>query len=106
MSILNRTIVVFALVIIGLSISVVAEAAGRRFQEPTPPYPYFEEEVVFQNRKQGVRLAGTLTLPLAKGPFPAVVLSSGSGPQDRDETVFGHKPFLILADHLTRLGIA
>jgi hypothetical protein len=51
-------------------------------------------------------LDGTLTIPEGTGPFPAVVLISGSGPQNRDEEIFGHKPFLVLADHLTRGGIA
>ena len=51
-------------------------------------------------------LAGTLTLPQGEGPFPAAILISGSGPQDRDESVFGHQPFLVLADHLTKQGIA
>src|SRR5262249_22610129 len=49
---------------------------------------------------------GTLTVPRPGGPFPAVLLITGSGPQDRDEAVAGHKPFLILADHLTRQGVA
>jgi hypothetical protein len=53
-----------------------------------------------------VTLAGTLTLPAGKGPHPAVVLITGSGPQDRDETLMGHKPFLVLADHLSRRGVA
>ena len=79
---------------------------ARRPQEPTKPYPYTEEEVAATNAKAGVTLAGTLTLPRGEGPFPAVVLISGSGPQDRDETVFGHKPFLVLADDLTRRGVA
>ena len=78
----------------------------RRPQEPVKPYPYDEEEVVVDNAKGGVKLAGTLTLPRTAGPFPAVVLISGSGPQDRDETIFGHRPFLVLADDLTRRGIA
>lgn len=77
-----------------------------RPQEPRRPYPYREEAVSFENRGADVVLAGTLTLPDGAGPHPAVVLISGSGPQDRDETVFGHKPFLVLADHLTRHGIA
>jgi pimeloyl-ACP methyl ester carboxylesterase len=76
----------------------------KRPQEPKRPYPYAEEEVVVTNGE--VTLAGTLTLPRATPPFDAVVLISGSGPQDRDETIFGHKPFLVLADHLTRRGIA
>ncbi|MGH9881935.1 MAG: alpha/beta hydrolase family protein [Pyrinomonadaceae bacterium] len=106
MSALNRTIVAFALVIMKLTICDAFTVNGRRPQEPRPPYPYYAEEVVFENEKYGVRLAGTLTLPLSKGPFPAVVLCTGTGPQDRDETVFGHKPFLLLADYFTRLGIA
>ena len=78
----------------------------KRPQEPVRPYPYREEDVTFPGGGSGIRLAGTLTLPEGKGPFPAVVLMSGSGPQDRDEAVMGHKPFLVLADHLTRAGIA
>jgi uncharacterized protein len=62
--------------------------------------------VTYENRKDGVRLAGTLTIPRSKGPFPAVLLITGSGGQNRDETIAGHRPFLVLADHLTRLGIA
>jgi len=83
------------------------EASGpARPQRPVPPFPYEVEEVRFPNPEAGIELAGTLTLPPGEGPWPAVVLISGSGPQDRDETVFGHKPFAVLADHLTRRGIA
>ena len=78
----------------------------RRPQEPKKPYPYQEEEVVYENKEAVVKLAGTLTIPGQEGPFPAVLLISGSGPQDRDETLFGHHPFLVLADYLTRHGIA
>jgi len=78
----------------------------RRPQEPKKPYPYAEDTVRIENRAAGVSLAGTLTKPSAGGPFPAVLLITGSGPEDRDETVFGHRPFLVLADHLTRQGIA
>lgn len=76
-------------------------------QTPVPPFPYREEEVIFENKKAGVRLSGTLTIPAeANGNgYPAVVLISGSGPQDRDETLFGHKPFAVIADHLTRRGM-
>lgn len=74
-----------------------------RPQEPKPPFPYHIEEVMFQNG--AVNLAGTLTLPQGDGPFPAVLLISGSGLQDRDETLVGHKPFWVLADHLSRAGI-
>jgi len=77
-----------------------------RPQTPEPPYPYVEEEIVFPNVGAGFDLAGTLTIPDGDGPFPAVVLISGSGPQDRDEQLAGHRPFLVLADHLARAGIA
>lgn len=68
--------------------------------------PYLSEEVRFANSKAGIELSGTLTLPNSSGPFPAMVLISGSGPQNRDEEVLGHRPFRVLADHLTRNGIA
>lgn len=77
-----------------------------RPQEPKRPYPYKEEEVRVENKPAGVTLAGTLTTPSAGGPFTAVVLITGSGAQDRDEALLGHKPFLIIADYLTRCGIA
>ena len=77
-----------------------------RPQEPKKPYPYIEEEVIYENGKAGIKLAGTLTLPNSEGPFPAVMLITGSGAQDRNETVFGHRPFLVLANYLTRRGIA
>ena len=79
---------------------------ANRPQEPKKPYPYKEEEVEFENGAGGFKLAGTLTQPDSGGPFAAVVLISGSGPQNRDEQVFGHRPFLVLADYLTRQGIA
>ena len=77
-----------------------------RPQEPTKPYPYYSEDVKFENTKDKIVLAGTLTLPGKDGNYPAVVLISGSGPQNRDEELLGHKPFLVLADHLTKNGIA
>jgi fermentation-respiration switch protein FrsA (DUF1100 family) len=77
-----------------------------RPQEPKPPFPYLSEEVIFPGHEAGVELAGTLTMPEATGPFPAVILITGSGPQNRDEELLGHKPFLVLADYLTRQGIA
>ena len=69
------------------------------------PVPYYTEEVTFTNKRDGVTLAGTLTLPDKKGKYPVVVLISGSGQQDRDEEIKGHKPFLVIADHLARNGI-
>ncbi len=79
---------------------------ARRPQYPREPLPYKAIEVDFLGGNDDVVLAGTLTVPNGEGPFPAVVLISGSGPQDRDETVLGHKPFLVLSDYLTRNGIA
>ena len=77
-----------------------------RPQEPKPPFPYKEETVRYKNVEGGFELEGTLTLPEAEGPHAAVILVSGSGPQDRNEELMGHKPFLVLADYLTRNGIA
>lgn len=78
----------------------------RRPQTPTRPFPYTEEEVTFSSPAAGVTLAGTMTLPKGNGPFPAALLIGGSGPQDRDETIANHRPFLLIADALTRKGIA
>jgi hypothetical protein len=88
-------------------ICIAASAQEPRPQEPKPPFPYAQEEVRYPNpQADGVKLAGTLTKPKEGGPFAAVLLISGPGPQDRDETTAGHKPFLVLADYLTRRGIA
>ncbi len=76
----------------------------KRPQEPALPLPYEVSEHTYTNGD--VTLAGTLTKPEGDGPFPAAVLITGSGAQDRDESLVGHKPFLVLADHLTRNGIA
>jgi uncharacterized protein len=78
----------------------------RRPQTPAKPYPYREVELTFANAKAGVSLSGTLTVPRGAGPFPAAILLAGSGPLDRDAADSGHRPFLILADYLTRKGIA
>jgi uncharacterized protein len=77
-----------------------------RPQEPKPPFPYLSEEVTFPNTQAGITLGGTLTLPAKTGNFPAVIFISGSGPQDRNEELAGHKPFLVVADYLTKNGIA
>ncbi len=77
-----------------------------RPQVPKKPYPYIEEELVYDNKEAGITLAGILTLPPGKASSPAVLLISGSGPQDRNETIYNHRPFLVLADYLTRQGIA
>jgi pimeloyl-ACP methyl ester carboxylesterase len=91
-----------------ISAEEFAEYTARdRPQHPKPPFPYASEPLEIVNPDaDGVTLAATLTLPEGAGPHPAVVLVSGSGPQDRDETIFGHKPFWVLADDLTRRGVA
>jgi pimeloyl-ACP methyl ester carboxylesterase len=78
----------------------------RRPQNPVKPYPYRAEDLQYENPRAGIELAATLTIPPGKGPFPAAVLITGSGQQDRDESLLGHKPFLVLSDYLTRRGIA
>ncbi|QQT28049.1 alpha/beta hydrolase family protein [Sphingobacterium spiritivorum] len=78
----------------------------KRPQEPEGPFPYKEENVTFENPVSKVTLAGTLTLPAKGRNFPAVVLVTGSGPQNRDSELFGHKPFKLIADYLTRRGFA
>ncbi len=79
----------------------------KRPQEPQPPFSYYSEEVTFPNTKANVTLAGTLTLPKKqRGTIPAVILVAGSGPNDRNEEILGHKPFLVIADYLTHYGYA
>ena len=86
---------------------VEEEAAGAsRPQHPRPPFPYDARDVTYTNPIDNNTLAGTLTLPRGEGPHPAALLITGSGSQDRDESILGHKPFLVIADHLTRNGIA
>lgn len=77
-----------------------------RPQTPKPPFKYNSEEIEFQNKEAKIKLSGTFTYPEGEGSFPAVVLISGSGAQDRDETIFAHKPFFVIADCLTNNGIA
>ncbi|QIA09281.1 alpha/beta hydrolase [Draconibacterium halophilum] len=81
-------------------------AAPKRPQVPEKPYPYFEEEVVFENSKANIVLAGTFTRPVGSEKFPVVILISGSGRHDRDGSIPTHKPFLVLSDYLTRNNIA
>jgi uncharacterized protein len=88
-------------------------SSARPYQEPQRPFPYIEEDVQFESTYRGSRIAGTLTLPHSANKVPAVILIGGSGPQDRDGgpggsgvSKFRHKPQLVLADHLTRNGIA
>ena len=82
------------------------EGKAARPQDPKPPFNYRAVEVTFTNEKEGNTLAGTLTIPEGDGPFPAVVLVSGSGQQNRDEELMNHRPFWVIADYLSRRGIA
>lgn len=77
-----------------------------RPQEPKEPFPYSSEEVTYENEKAGIKLSGTITVPTADGKVPAVLLLSGSGQQGRDQDIGGHKPFWVIADYLSRNGIA
>nr|WP_315423049.1 alpha/beta hydrolase [uncultured Pedobacter sp.] len=81
------------------------QKSAKRPQTPKAPYPYYTEEVKFTNAKDSITLAGTLSLPADSGIYPVVILISGSGPQNRDEELFDHKPFLVISDYLTRKGI-
>lgn len=85
-----------------------AEAATplQRPQTPKPPFPYQEENVNYSNADMSINFGGTLTVPKSERPLPVVILITGSGQQDRNETLFGHQPFWVIADHLSRHGIA
>ncbi len=89
-----------------LSRDEIEKLGSNRPQEPKKPFPYRSEEVIFENKQAEILLAGTLTMPEEDGKYPAVVLISGSGQQNRDEELMGHKPFLVISDYLTRQGIA
>lgn len=91
---------------LNLSRKVIEKDTVKRPQEPAKPYSYYTEEVTFQNKQANITLAGTLSLPKKEGSFPVVVLITGSGPQNRDEELLGHKPFLVISDYLTKNGIA
>ncbi len=82
------------------------EAPKARPQDPQPPFNYRAEEVTFTNKKEGNTLSGTLTIPAGEGPFLAMVLVSGSGQQNRDEELMNHRPFWVIADYLSRRGVA
>jgi fermentation-respiration switch protein FrsA (DUF1100 family) len=89
-----------------LSKGKVEKEIIKRPQEPKKPYSYYTEDVVFESKVANINLAGTLSLPTKEGVFPAVILITGSGAQNRDEELLGHKPFLVIADYLTKNGIA
>ena len=91
---------------VNLSKEIVQKQVFSRPQEPKKPYPYYTEDVKFLNKTANITLAGTLSLPKKEGNFPAVILITGSGAENRDEEIFGHKPFLVLSDYLTKKGIA
>ncbi|MGD1894108.1 MAG: alpha/beta hydrolase family protein [Cyclobacteriaceae bacterium] len=106
---LKRTGIFIGLTIVILAVGAVMYIMYQihdRPQKPSRPYPYYTEDVAFENSSAGITLAGTLTLPSAQGNFPAAILISGSGPQNRDEEIAGHRPFLIIANHLTKQGVA
>lgn len=93
------------LVLRKMSQAEIDASTPKRPQIPVKPYPYEEQDVTFDNKAAaGVHIAGTLTIPKTGGTFPAVVLITGSGPQTRDQNVFGHPTFLVLSDYLTRKG--
>jgi len=90
-----------------LNLTKTEVEAHKRHQEPKGPFPYKIEEVRYENKKaDGIKLAGTLTIPDGEGKHPVVILISGSGAQDRDESILKHKPFWVLADYLSRNGYA
>jgi fermentation-respiration switch protein FrsA (DUF1100 family) len=91
---------------LNLSREAIEKPEIKRPQEPKEPFSYYSEEVTFTNTKDNIILSGTLTLPKKEGVFPVVILISGSGPQNRNEELLGHKPFLVLSDYLTKHGIA
>ncbi len=116
---IHKNIVVACTLLIGISYHVQVKgdyvnnktvnptpAKPLRHQEPQSPFPYNEREVSYENKEASVVLAGTLTIPQGNGPFPVVLLISGMGAIDRDGTFNDHKPLLVLADHLSRQGIA
>lgn len=78
----------------------------KRPQTPKPPYSYETQDIIFFNKDSSLRYGATLTYPKKGKKFPAVILITGSGQQDRDETLFEHKPFAVIADYLTKLGYA
>ena len=95
----------------GLSFSLIlkrGEEKLNRPQNPVAPYPYKTEEVAFKNVADGATLVGTLSYPIGykKGQTPVVLMVTGSGQENRDEEIFDHKPFLVIADYLARHGVA
>lgn len=81
-----------------------AAAVQNRPQTPVPPFPYESKDVTYHNANHSIQFGATVTKPFGAGPYPAVLLITGSGPQNRDEELFGHKPFAVIADDLARRG--
>ncbi len=79
-------------------------AGANRPQTPVPPFAYKSEDVIYNNKDKSIQYGATITIPNGNGPFPAIIMSTGSGQQNRDEELFGHKPFAVIADHLTKKG--
>lgn len=98
----------------GISLPLNLKPGGfelKRPQTPTEPFAYTTQEVVFMNDAEGAELSGTLTYPMnyenyKKGTVPVVLMVTGSGGQDRNEEIFSHKPFLVIADFFAKNGIA
>lgn len=105
----NKPLTCIAWIIFSIAVFTIScdrASKKKRPQDPGSPYGYYTEDVTFRNDSANITLAGTLTLPSKEGVYPAVILISGSGPQDRNSEFAGHRPFLVLADHLTTNGIA
>ncbi len=98
-----KNILIIQTFILGLNLSAFAQLS--KSQDPVGIIPYYTEDVVFENKEDEIQLAGTLSLPDTIQDYPIVLLISGSGPQDRNSEILGHRPFLVLADYLTRQGI-
>ena len=103
-AILGSTLVILTCCLLYLVLLEKSNAA--KPQDPKLPYPYRSQEVRFRNNGAGINLSGTLTLPAKAENVPAVILITGSGPHERNEEVLGHRPFLVIADYLTRHGCA
>ncbi len=103
------TLFLLAFLMVSLIMAAIlwnSKTSNKRPQDPPKPFSYQSEDITFQNTKSNITLAGTFTLPSKEGHYPAVILITGSGAQNRDAEFIGHKPFLVISDYLTRNGIA
>lgn len=96
----------FDIVLRKIALEQTRDPKAKRPQTPKTSFKYKTTEHTIKNQEAGLALCGSLTVPNGDGPFPVIVTISGSGPQDRDETIFGHKPFYVIADHLGKRKIA